>query len=685
MFRSFCLCVTVIAVLAFISALFAHQGHAAQATLEWNPDGSTMVAGYDVHYGLSTGNYTTTVNAGNNTSATLQNLSAPVYFIAITAYDSNKDQSGFSPELVIDLLTASAGAGGTIAPNGSFFQSRGASQTFTITPSAGYQTAGVLVDGVSVGAVSSYTFSDIAASHTISATFSAQTAQYNITASAGSNGAISPSGSVTVNSGANQTFTITPASGYQVSSVLVDGVSVGAVNSFTLSNITAGHTVAATFAAQITQYAITASAGSNGSISPSGSLTVNSGASQTFTITPASGCQVSSVLVDGVSVGAVTSYTLSDITACHTIAATFSATQYTITASAGSNGSISPSSSVTVNSGVSQTFTVTPASGYQIYSVQVDGASVGALTSYTFSHVTANHIILASFAAVTPASVADAGPAQTVAPWAEVSLNGLNSTGAGGAGTAPYLWTQIGGIPVTLQNPSAVQTTFMAPEVCGALTFRLSVKDGNGLQSTATCIVNVAMGTMPPVAHAGLDQTVNEGMMVTLDGLNSADPNSSTLSYLWQQIDGPAVTLSDPASPQPYFTAPQVVPGAVSMRFQLTVTDNYGLQSADTCFVNVTLGDAAPKAVAGLNETVIDGSVMTLNGASSTDSGGSIASYRWLQTAGIPLTLSNPASVTPGFTATSGGNFVNQLMFMLVVEGADGMRSRTTQVINVEY
>ncbi|MEK7609595.1 MAG: DUF4082 domain-containing protein [Patescibacteria group bacterium] len=69
---------------------------------------------------------------------------------------------------------------------------------------------------------------------------------YAITASTGANGSISPT-SATVTSGSNQTFTITPNSGYQVAGVLVDGVSVGAVTSYTFSNVTANHTISATF------------------------------------------------------------------------------------------------------------------------------------------------------------------------------------------------------------------------------------------------------------------------------------------------------------------------------------------------------------------------------------------------------------------------------------------------------
>jgi hypothetical protein len=71
---------------------------------------------------------------------------------------------------------------------------------------------------------------------------------YTITASAAAGGSISPSGSVTVNANANQTFTITPNAGYQISAVMVDGSSVGAVSSYTFTNDTASHSIAATFA-----------------------------------------------------------------------------------------------------------------------------------------------------------------------------------------------------------------------------------------------------------------------------------------------------------------------------------------------------------------------------------------------------------------------------------------------------
>ena len=90
---------------------------------------------------------------------------------------------------------------------------------------------------------------------------------------------------MTVNYGASQTFTITPDTGYHVADVLVDGVSVGAVTSYTFTNVTANHTIAASFA--INTYTITAiGRGQRRHHRPAGAVTVNYGANQTFTITP---------------------------------------------------------------------------------------------------------------------------------------------------------------------------------------------------------------------------------------------------------------------------------------------------------------------------------------------------------------------------------------------------------------
>jgi hypothetical protein len=177
----------------------------------------------------------------------------------------------------------------------------------------------VTVDGASIGAPSSYTFSNVTANHTITATFSNNT--YTITASAGAGGSISPSGSTSINHGANLAFTITPSADYSIADVTVDGVSRGTINSYTFSNVAANHTISATF--KTNSLTIGSSASTGGTISPSGNIAVPYGASQTFTITPDSGYVILNVLIDGSSVGAVRSYTFSNVTSSHAISATF--------------------------------------------------------------------------------------------------------------------------------------------------------------------------------------------------------------------------------------------------------------------------------------------------------------------------------------------------------------------------
>ena len=147
---------------------------------------------------------------------------------------------------------------------------------------------------------------------------------------------------------------------------------------------------------------ITASAGSGGFVSPSGNVIVNYGGNQSFTISPNAGYHITEVLVDGSSAGVVTNYTFNNVTANHTISANFAINTYTITATAGANGTVTPSGITTVNHGGSQTYSITPNSGYNIVDVLVDGSSVGALLSYSFTNVTANHTISASFEIIAP-------------------------------------------------------------------------------------------------------------------------------------------------------------------------------------------------------------------------------------------------------------------------------------------
>jgi uncharacterized delta-60 repeat protein len=144
-------------------------------------------------------------------------------------------------------IVATTGTNGSISPSGTTVVSAGVSQSYTITPNAGYDIQSVTVDGVTQGApTATFTFTNVQASHTISATFVAQVAAttFNIVATTGTNGSISPSGTTVVSAGVSQSYTITPNA--------VDGVTQGAPTAtFTFTNVQASHTISATFVAQV--------------------------------------------------------------------------------------------------------------------------------------------------------------------------------------------------------------------------------------------------------------------------------------------------------------------------------------------------------------------------------------------------------------------------------------------------
>lgn len=147
---------------------------------------------------------------------------------------------------------------------------------------------------------------------------------FNISASVGANGTISPSGDISVLQGNDQMFTFTPDVDYVVQDVVVDGVSIGFASSYTFSNVSSNHTIAVSFASAM-NYTIDAAAGVGGSISPSGTTTNGGASTPTFTITADTGYKVNQVLVDGLSQGERSSYTFAPLTTNHTISVSFSA------------------------------------------------------------------------------------------------------------------------------------------------------------------------------------------------------------------------------------------------------------------------------------------------------------------------------------------------------------------------
>ena len=152
----------------------------------------------------------------------------------------------------------------------------------------------------------------------------------------------------------------------------------------------------------IDTFSITSTADANGSISPSGTFSKDYGSSQLFTASPAAGYEVDKWTVDSVDVQTGgTTYTLSNITAAHTVAVSFKIMTYTVSASAGANGSIDPAGAITKDYGSSQLFTASPAAGYEVDKWTVDSVKVqtGGAT-YTLNNITAAHTVSVTFSSI---------------------------------------------------------------------------------------------------------------------------------------------------------------------------------------------------------------------------------------------------------------------------------------------
>ncbi|MBI1796194.1 MAG: hypothetical protein HYR74_03990 [Candidatus Eisenbacteria bacterium] len=150
--------------------------------------------------------------------------------------------------------------------------------------------------------------------------------------------------------------------------------------------------------------------------------------------------------------------------------ANFTIDRWTITASAGAHGTIVPVGAVPVVEGAGQGFTITADTGYGIADVLVDGSSVGAVASYTFNTVNANHTIAASFAAniypltTTSIGVGSIGRNPNAASYAYGTNVDLTATA--GAGWAFSAWSgdatgNVNPVTVTMNAAKSVTATFL--------------------------------------------------------------------------------------------------------------------------------------------------------------------------------------------------------------------------------
>ena len=263
------------------------------------------------------------------------------------------------------------------------------------------------------------------------------------------------------------------------------------------------------------------------------------------------------------------------------------------------------------------------------------------------------------------APVADAGADQSVETGALVTLDGSGSFDPNGD-EITYGWSFVSrpsGSAAALSDATTVRPTFTA-DVEGSYVIRLVVSDGDLQSDPDEVVVTAATANAAPVADAGVDQSVETGSLVTLDGSGSFDPNGDGITYQWSFVSRPpgsAAALSDAAGVRPTFTAD--VDGSYVVR--LVVSDGDLESAPDEVVVTAATANAAPVADAGPDQNVETGALVTLDGSGSSDPNGDGITYQWAfvsRPTGSAAALSGATGVRPSFTADVEGSYVIRLV-----------------------
>jgi Secretion system C-terminal sorting domain/PKD domain len=353
----------------------------------------------------------------------------------------------------------------------------------------------------------------------------------------------------------------------------------------------------------------------------------------------------------------------------------------TLTGTASGNGGATISTTTwTEAAGPNTVVPATPGS----LSTTVGGLIAG---TYTFQLSATDNNGLSTPASVTvivkPANVApsvNAGSSQNITlPTNSVTLTGTAS-GNGGATISSTTWTETAGpntvVPAT---PSSLSTT-VGGMIAGTYTFQLSATDNNGLSNSATVtvIVNPA-ASVPPTANAGTNQTITLPLnSVTLTGTASGNGGATISTTTWTQTSGPNTVV--PATPSSLSTT---VGGLIAgpYSFELSVIDNNGLTATSTVTVTVKAANVPPTVSAGTTQTItLPLNSVTLTGTASGNSGATISSTTWTETAGPNMVVpATPSSLS----TTVGGLIAGTYTFQLSATDNNGLSATSTVTVTV--
>ena len=209
-----------------------------------------------------------------------------------------------------------------------------------------------------------------------------------------------------------------------------------------------------------------------------------------------------------------------------------------------------------------------------------------------------------------------------------------------------HRWNQLSGPIIRILTNIGYHLEFTAPTATNGelvMVFKLNATDGVLVGKDA---VSVTVQNSRPTADAGSDQTASSGTRVWLDARGSSD-HDGKLTYLWEQVSGTNVDFNNSTS-NPMFRAPA---SASNLAFKLTVNDS---QYNATDYVSVRVVENSPPNARILPLSNIEaGNVVILNSSGTSDPDDDRLMYRWTQTKGETVIISNNRSPTASFIVPS--------------------------------